>query len=353
MTAPLVNKGLPRLRRHNPEHQLAWESVLSDMTEVDPEIPTHYIEQSRQCSRIDKIYISSPPWLLLQWCARADVPLAPEDLYDRGISDHAPVHLRFAHRQQEDDGLRQSIPKYIFEHPLFGQHLDTLLAASPWQSYVPFTQLRELKRLQREAARLTRDDLTNSRAPCTAAALTTCRSISRAVWRNDEKAARTLAARTELGASFLDLSSLPQVSLKAPLEFSRKFESLQQQYQDERLEALHSQEMAAGTPAHERLRLRRLQRAITRRGKLWAPSGKVLKLKAIEIVSMEYSTISALVRSAKETIRNWDLWLRRLRIVVQNELEFQHFGNLNNLAPRHWKEPPFAWHLREAATGFK
>ncbi|CAK0868492.1 unnamed protein product, partial [Prorocentrum cordatum] len=71
------------------------------------------------------------------------------------------------------------------------------------------------------------------------------------------------------------------------------------------------------------------------------------------VVSMEYSTISALVRSAKETIMNWDLWLRRLRIVVQNELEFQHFGNLHNLAPRHWKEPPFAWHLREAATGFK
>eukprot|EP00959_Pyramimonas_sp_CCMP1952_P215603 4510207-Pyramimonas_sp.AAC.1 len=27
-----------------------------------------------------------------------------------------------------------------------------------------------------------------------------------------------------------------------------------------------------------------MQRAITRRGKLWAPSGKVLKLKAIEVL---------------------------------------------------------------------
>eukprot|EP00959_Pyramimonas_sp_CCMP1952_P142688 2987255-Pyramimonas_sp.AAC.1 len=110
MKAPLVNKGRPRLRRHNPEHQLAWESVLTNMTEVDPEIPTHYTEQSQQCTRIDKIYISTPPWMLLQWCARADVPLAPEVLYDRGISDHAPAHLRFAHRQQEENGQLQPIP---------------------------------------------------------------------------------------------------------------------------------------------------------------------------------------------------------------------------------------------------
>eukprot|EP00959_Pyramimonas_sp_CCMP1952_P052416 1095686-Pyramimonas_sp.AAC.1 len=90
MKAPLVNKGPPRLRRHNPEHQLAWEPVQTNMTEVDPHIPTHYTEQPQQCTRIDKIYISTPPWMLLQWRARADVPLAPEVLYDRGISDHAP-----------------------------------------------------------------------------------------------------------------------------------------------------------------------------------------------------------------------------------------------------------------------
>ncbi|CAK0873260.1 unnamed protein product, partial [Prorocentrum cordatum] len=122
MKAPLVNKSLPRLRRHNPEHQLAWESVLTNMTELDPEIPTHYTEQSQQCTRIDKIYISTPPWMPLQWCARADVPLAPEVLYDRG-----PVHLRFAHRQQEENGQLQPIPMYIFEHPLFEHYLGTLM----------------------------------------------------------------------------------------------------------------------------------------------------------------------------------------------------------------------------------
>eukprot|EP00959_Pyramimonas_sp_CCMP1952_P312236 6535070-Pyramimonas_sp.AAC.1 len=108
--------------------------------------------------------------------------------------------------------------------------------------------------------------------------------MSRAVWRDDVKAARTLAARTELGATFLDLSDVPVVTLKNPLEFSRKFDELQQQFQDERLEAIHSQEKALDTPARERQRLRKMQRAITRRGKLWAPSGKVLKLKAIEVL---------------------------------------------------------------------
>ena len=39
MTAPLVNKGLPRLRNVHPEHQLLWEQALGDMIEVDPEPP--------------------------------------------------------------------------------------------------------------------------------------------------------------------------------------------------------------------------------------------------------------------------------------------------------------------------
>eukprot|EP00959_Pyramimonas_sp_CCMP1952_P463950 9485775-Pyramimonas_sp.AAC.1 len=37
MQTPLINEGLPRLCRHNPEHQLAWEPVLQEMTEIDPE----------------------------------------------------------------------------------------------------------------------------------------------------------------------------------------------------------------------------------------------------------------------------------------------------------------------------
>eukprot|EP00959_Pyramimonas_sp_CCMP1952_P016550 350853-Pyramimonas_sp.AAC.1 len=77
------------------------------MVEVDPELPTHYTEHSQQCTRIDKIYSSSPLWLLTQWRAKVDIPMAPDMLYDKGISDHAPVHLRLSARARED---RESQP---------------------------------------------------------------------------------------------------------------------------------------------------------------------------------------------------------------------------------------------------
>eukprot|EP00959_Pyramimonas_sp_CCMP1952_P147117 3079174-Pyramimonas_sp.AAC.1 len=51
---PLVSKGLPKLQR-------------ASLAEVDPEVPIH--------TRIDKLCISAPSWLLTQWwCAKADGP---------------------------------------------------------------------------------------------------------------------------------------------------------------------------------------------------------------------------------------------------------------------------------------
>eukprot|EP00959_Pyramimonas_sp_CCMP1952_P301537 6308874-Pyramimonas_sp.AAC.1 len=79
------------------------------MVEAGPELPSHYAEQSQQCARMDKIYISSPPWLLIQWRAKVGIPVAPDTLFDRGMSDRAPVHLRLAARSPEDSE-RQPIP---------------------------------------------------------------------------------------------------------------------------------------------------------------------------------------------------------------------------------------------------
>ena len=110
----------------------------------------------------------------------------------------APVHLRLAARALDDSRV-QPIPHYIFEHPLFIKYMDLLLSSADMGSYPPFVRLREFKLLMHEAARLARNDLADSRAPWSAAALTTCRAISRAVWRNDWKSARALRARTTLG----------------------------------------------------------------------------------------------------------------------------------------------------------
>ncbi|CAK0845855.1 unnamed protein product [Prorocentrum cordatum] len=303
MTAPLVNKGLPRLRNVHPEHQLLWEQAPGDMVEVDPELHAHYTEHSQQCARIDKIYTSSPPWLLTQWCAKVDMPMAPDMLYDKGISDHAPARLRLSARARADRES-QPIPQYIFEHPLFIKYFDLLVSHADLDSYTPCVRLQELKRLIREAARLTRNDLTDVHAPCSAAALTTCRAISRAVWRNDWQSARTLKARTELGDQFLDISDPNNIALIEPGTFRRVFEQRQKSRQDQRTEALLQGESAADTPFQQRQRLRKMRKAIQKRGKLWAPTGKTLKLKAIGAMH-DHSTTQTPAAMIEELRRQW------------------------------------------------
>ncbi|CAK0838272.1 unnamed protein product [Prorocentrum cordatum] len=298
-TAPLVSKGLPRLRNVYPEHQLLWEQALGDMVEVDPELPAHYTEHPQQCARIDKIYTCSPPWLLTQWRAKVDMPMAPDMLYDKGISDHAPVRLRLSARAREDRES-QPIPQHIFEHPLFIKYFDLLVSHADLDSYAPFVRPQELKRLIREAARLTRDDLTDMHAPCSAAALTTCIAISRAVWRNDWQSARALKARTELGDQFLDISDPNNITLIEPGTFRRVVE----QHQRSRTEALLQEESAADTPFQQRRRLRKMRKAIQKRGRLWAPTGKTLKLKAIEVMH-DHSTAETPAAMIEEVRRQW------------------------------------------------
>eukprot|EP00959_Pyramimonas_sp_CCMP1952_P424295 8887161-Pyramimonas_sp.AAC.1 len=107
----------------------------------------------------------------MQWRAKVDIPVAPDTLFDRGISDRAPVRLRLAARSPEGSE-RQPIPQCIFESPLLAKYFDLLRGAADVDNYPPFIRLKEYKRLIREAARLTRSDMTDARAPCSAAALT-------------------------------------------------------------------------------------------------------------------------------------------------------------------------------------
>ncbi|CAK0872243.1 unnamed protein product, partial [Prorocentrum cordatum] len=301
--APLVNKGLPRRRNHHPEHQLLWEQALGDMVEVDPELPTHYTEHSQQCTWIDKIYISSPPWLLIQWRAKARAPAAPGALFDRGISDRAPAHLRLGARAPEDSEL-QPIPQNSFESLLSTKYFDLLSGAADMDNYPPFIRLKEYKRLIREAARLTRNDVTDARAPCSAAAFETRRAISRAAWRNDWKSARTLHASTKLGAKFQDISDSNNITLIEPGTSRRTFEQHQQEHLDQWAEALQQEEQARDTHYRKRQRLRKMQRAIQKRGKLWTPTVEVLKLKAIEVLH-DHSTTEKLEDMIAELRRQW------------------------------------------------
>eukprot|EP00959_Pyramimonas_sp_CCMP1952_P218465 4569174-Pyramimonas_sp.AAC.2 len=63
---PEIDKGLIIPPRHRGRADL-WAAAMSEMTELDPEAPTHDIHDDQRLSQLDKVMISTPGWLLLQW----------------------------------------------------------------------------------------------------------------------------------------------------------------------------------------------------------------------------------------------------------------------------------------------
>eukprot|EP00959_Pyramimonas_sp_CCMP1952_P338360 7086088-Pyramimonas_sp.AAC.1 len=86
---PEIDKGLVIAPRHR-EHADTWAAAMFEMTELDPEAPTHYIHDDQRLSPLGKVMISTPGWLLLQWSISVTVLQYPEDLFKQGVSDHAP-----------------------------------------------------------------------------------------------------------------------------------------------------------------------------------------------------------------------------------------------------------------------
>ncbi|CAK0892931.1 unnamed protein product [Prorocentrum cordatum] len=67
--------------------------------------------------------------------------------------------------------------------------------------------------------------------------------------------------------------------------------------------------------------------------------------------SFSLASISALMRSVEETIKNWDLWLRRLQAEANEQLHLKDIGRGFLSRPR-WMSKPMAPNLVEVALGF-
>eukprot|EP00959_Pyramimonas_sp_CCMP1952_P223379 4670090-Pyramimonas_sp.AAC.1 len=59
------------------------------MTELDPELPAHFIKYDQRLTQLDRVFISTPPWVLIQWSIAATVAYPPEEMFAEGISDHS------------------------------------------------------------------------------------------------------------------------------------------------------------------------------------------------------------------------------------------------------------------------
>eukprot|EP00959_Pyramimonas_sp_CCMP1952_P032826 688154-Pyramimonas_sp.AAC.1 len=67
---------------------------------------------------------------------------------------------------------------------------------------------------------------------------------------------------------------------------------------------MQKQEQARDTPSPKRQRLRKMQRAIQKRGRLWAPTGKIFKINAVEVLH-DHSHVGSPSAMIAELRRQW------------------------------------------------
>ena len=119
-------------------------------------LDTHYSAGNSLLSRIDRIYTSIPPWLLIQLNVRAFRDKDPKEMHDLDLSDHSVLKVAFSNRDPIPSDQRP-ISKLVVADPLYAEFFQRLVEESNLEMLAVPLRLRHFKALMREAARLVRD----------------------------------------------------------------------------------------------------------------------------------------------------------------------------------------------------
>lgn len=127
-----------------------WSTPLANITEIYQPEHTRIGDRTESngtrhytASRLDRVYISWPPWVLMQLRATANVVLPVPKCAAMGLSDHAPVRISLSCKRMLPRSSRP-IPKWLAKHPIFQSvladleikaHLDELAPAVRWTKH--------------------------------------------------------------------------------------------------------------------------------------------------------------------------------------------------------------------------
>lgn len=168
--------GAPRLERATARRlQRSWERALDSLIEMPTDDYTYYNLANATYSRIDKVFVRLPPWMVTSLKIQGAVIDGPLDLRRRGLSDHALYVVEVCPRSASTRATTRSSPTTPSACLL---KLPALLA---WSTY---------KVILRVAAESARRIVLG--APYTGAVpeLVTLSSIARALWLATTPASR-------------------------------------------------------------------------------------------------------------------------------------------------------------------
>ena len=135
-----------------------WEDVCSNFTELAQTHDTHFCSRSSMFSRLDRIYVSLPSWMLLQMKASGRVIGNPHDLHRRKLSDHAPVAISLSLLERRKSSTKP-IGDDILRYPSFVLHLNRLVDFAGFERLCAIDRWEAYKNIVRTAAALTNDDI--------------------------------------------------------------------------------------------------------------------------------------------------------------------------------------------------
>ena len=181
-----------------------WGRIFDRMVEVRTCLDTHYDARSDSMSRIDRIFVSFQPWTIVQVRSVCHVWEDPRQLFEQGISDHAPVSTTFSIRCPIPRH-RQPISKSVATSQRFGTLCSQLVKVADLGCLSAPVRLRQHKRIIREAGLIARDEASVSLSADPENLVSLYATISRAVWYDDRRVYNLLISRYDLACKHLTM----------------------------------------------------------------------------------------------------------------------------------------------------
>ncbi|CAK0821636.1 unnamed protein product, partial [Prorocentrum cordatum] len=256
-----------------------WRNLLGKLVEIEQLDPTHVYRPNDTMSIIDRAFTSLPGWALKQFNVCGVTQGLAEVVIHQRLSDHAAIKVDF-HPSGQKHHKERAINRDLFGTPEYARFVQAYLQCGDIEQYSPPIRLLFLKTLMKEGARFARNASLGQASDSILGRIILCRSISRAVWRQDLTLGNKLIKAYPLAKQFLQIDAeTNRIYLENPGAFADLINSLETTDHMNKIKRLGKNLSEA--PESEKKKLRQRLRRLQRRAKLWAPFDRRLLVRGI------------------------------------------------------------------------
>ena len=174
-----------------------WARLIDAAIELMQPDHTHITTSSMTTARLDRIYLGAPSWAMTGLSCNGSTMDTPQNVYQRSLSDHAPVQVRIAPMRCRPPSS-QPIAHSVAASKFFRERLAELESQHDLDSLLPVQRWKKHKELIKMAGKAARNDILLSEASSGFAVAQVLISLARAVNRSDINTANILIKNSGL-----------------------------------------------------------------------------------------------------------------------------------------------------------